>query len=61
MSAGQINVPFVIRMACGGGSQLGAQHSHSLEGWYAHVPGLKVVCPSNPHDAKGLLEDSLPR
>ena len=56
MSGGQINVPVVIRMASGGGSQLGAQHSHSLEGWYAHVPGLKVVCPSNPHDAKGLLK-----
>jgi pyruvate dehydrogenase E1 component beta subunit len=56
MSGGQINVPVVIRMASGAGSQLGAQHSHSLEGWYAHVPGLKVVCPSNPHDAKGLLK-----
>jgi pyruvate dehydrogenase E1 component beta subunit len=56
MSGGQINVPLVIRMASGAGSQLGAQHSHSLEGWYAHVPGLKVVCPSNPHDAKGLLK-----
>jgi pyruvate dehydrogenase E1 component beta subunit len=56
MSGGQINVPLVIRMASGAGSQLGAQHSHSLEGWYAHVPGLKVACPSNPHDAKGLLK-----
>ncbi len=56
MSAGQINIPLVIRMASGAGSQLGAQHSHSLEGWYAHVPGLKVVCPSNPYDAKGLLK-----
>jgi pyruvate dehydrogenase E1 component beta subunit len=56
MSAGQIKVPLVIRMASGAGSQLGAQHSHSLEGWYAHVPGLKVVCPSNPRDAKGLLK-----
>ncbi|HEY7268567.1 MAG TPA: alpha-ketoacid dehydrogenase subunit beta [Dehalococcoidia bacterium] len=56
MSGGQIKVPLVIRMASGAGSQLGAQHSHSLEGWYAHVPGLKVACPSNPHDAKGLLK-----
>ncbi len=56
MSGGQIPIPMVIRMASGAGSQLGAQHSQSLEGWYAHVPGLKVVCPSNPHDAKGLLK-----
>ncbi len=56
MSNGQINVPIVIRMASGGGSQLGATHSHSLEGLYAHFPGLKVVCPSNPADAKGLLK-----
>lgn len=58
MSNGQINVPLVIRMASGGGSQLGATHSHSLEGLYAHFPGLKVVCPSNPADAKGLLKRS---
>ncbi|MHB8378150.1 MAG: alpha-ketoacid dehydrogenase subunit beta [Dehalococcoidia bacterium] len=55
MSNGQIRVPLVIRMAGGAGSQLGAQHSHSLEGWYAHVPGLKVVVPATPYDAKGLL------
>jgi pyruvate dehydrogenase E1 component beta subunit len=55
MSNGQINVPLVIRMAGGAGSQLGAQHSHSLESWYAHVPGLKVACPATPYDAKGLL------
>jgi pyruvate dehydrogenase E1 component beta subunit len=55
MSNGQISVPLVIRMAGGAGSQLGAQHSHSLESWYAHVPGLKVVCPATPYDAKGLL------
>jgi len=55
MSNGQINVPIVIRMAGGGGSQLGAQHSHSLESWYAHVPGLKVAAPATPYDAKGLL------
>ena len=55
MSNGQITVPLVLRMAGGAGSQLGAQHSHSLEGWYAHVPGLKVVVPATPYDAKGLL------
>lgn len=59
MSNGQINVPIVIRMASGGGSQLGAQHSHSLEGWYAHVPGLKVCVPSDPYDARGLLRTAL--
>jgi len=56
MSNGQINVPMVIRMASGGGSQLAATHSHSLEGLYAHFPGLKVVCPSNAADGKGLLK-----
>jgi len=59
MSGGQVSVPIVIRMASGAGSQLGAQHSHSLENWYAHVPGLKVVCPSNAYDAKGLLKTAL--
>ncbi|GAB4320607.1 MAG: pyruvate dehydrogenase complex E1 component subunit beta [Dehalococcoidia bacterium] len=56
MSGGQANVPLVIRMASGAGSQLGATHSHSLEGLFAHFPGLKVVCPSNPADGKGLLK-----
>ncbi|MFQ5382600.1 MAG: alpha-ketoacid dehydrogenase subunit beta [Dehalococcoidia bacterium] len=56
MSGGQFTVPLVIRMASGGGSQLGATHSHSLEGMYAHFPGLKVVCPAFPDDAKGLLK-----
>lgn len=55
MSGGQISVPLVIRMATGGGRQLAAQHSHSLEGWYAHVPGIKVVTPATPADARGLL------
>jgi pyruvate dehydrogenase E1 component beta subunit len=59
MSNGQIRVPLVVRMASGGGSQLGATHSHSLEGWYAHVPGLYVAAPSNPADAKGLLKTAL--
>ncbi len=56
MSAGQFHVPLVIRMASGAGSQLGSQHSHSLEGWYAHIPGLKVVVPYTPYDARGLLK-----
>lgn len=58
MSNGQISVPLVLRMASGAGSQLGATHSHSLEGLYAHFPGLKVVAPSNPSDAKGLLKQA---
>ncbi len=56
MSGGQVHVPMVLRMASGGGSQLGATHSHSLEGMFAHFPGLLVVCPSFPADAKGLLK-----
>jgi len=59
MSGGQINVPLVIRMASGGGSQLAATHSHDLAGWYAHVPGLKVAVPSTPYDARGLLKTAL--
>lgn len=55
MFGGQVSVPLIIRMASGAGLSTGAQHSHSLEGWFAHIPGLKVVCPSNPADAKGLL------
>ena len=50
MSGGQFNVPLVIRMATGAGRQLAAQHSHSLEGWYAHIPGIKVLAPG---DARG--------
>ncbi len=59
MSGGQINVPLIIRMASGGGSQLGATHSHDLAGWYAHVPGLKVCVPATPYDARGLLKTAL--
>jgi len=55
MSGGQFNVPLVIRMATGGGKQLGAQHSHSLEGWYAHIPGLKVLTPATVQDAYDML------
>ncbi len=55
MSGGQFSVPLVVRMATGGGRQLAAQHSHSLEVWYAHIPGVKVVTPATVADAKGLL------
>lgn len=55
MSGGQLNVPVVIRMATGAGRQLAAQHSNSLEGWYAHVPGLRVVAPATVEDAYGML------
>ena len=55
MSGGQINVPVVIRMTTGGGRQLAAQHSHSLEGWYAHIPGLRIVAPATLEDARGML------
>jgi len=55
MSGGQLSVPLVVRMATGGGRQLAAQHSHSLEGWYAHVPGIKVVAPATVADARGML------
>ena len=59
MSGGQFNVPIVIRMATGAGRQLAAQHSHSLEGWYAHVPGLKVVAPATVEDARWMLASAL--
>ncbi len=55
MSGGLTPVPMVVRMAVGGGLQVGAQHSQMLEAWLAHVPGLKVVVPSTPTDARGLL------
>ena len=59
MSGGQFNVPIVIRMTTGAGRQLAAQHSHSLEGWYAHVPGLKVVTPATIEDARWMLPTAL--
>jgi pyruvate dehydrogenase E1 component beta subunit len=59
MSGGQFAVPLVIRMATGAGRQLAAQHSHSLECWYAHVPGLKVVAPATIEDARGMLSSAL--
>jgi pyruvate dehydrogenase E1 component beta subunit len=58
MSGGQLHCPMIIRMASGAGSQLSSQHSHSLEGWYAHIPGLRVVVPYTPHDARGLLKSA---
>ena len=60
MSGGQFNVPVVIRMATGGGKQLAAQHSHSLEGWYAHIPGLKVLTPATVEDALDRLAHDAP-
>ena len=59
MSGGQFGVPLVIRMATGAGKQLAAQHSHSLEGWYAHIPGLKVLAPATLEDARGMLWTAL--
>ena len=59
MSGGQLNVPIVIRMTTGAGRQLAAQHSHSLEGWYAHVPGIKVLTPATLEDARGMLWTAL--
>jgi len=59
MSGGVFGVPLVIRMATGAGKQLAAQHSHSLEGWYAHIPGLKVLTPATLEDARGMLMTAL--
>ena len=59
MSGGQFPVPLVIRIATGAGRQLAAQHSHSLEAWYAHVPGLRVVEPATIDDARGMLRPAI--
>ncbi len=59
MSGGQCNVPLVIRLTTGAGRQLAAQHSHSLEGWYAHIPGIKVVAPATVDDARWMLPTAL--
>jgi pyruvate dehydrogenase E1 component beta subunit len=59
MSGGQFSVPLVVRMATGGGRGLAAQHSHSLEGWYAHIPGIKVLTPGTLEDARGMLWTAL--
>src|SRR5690606_37928182 len=59
MSGGQYNVPIVFRGPTGNAGQLGAQHAQNFENWYANTPGLKVVVPSNPYDAKGLLKTAI--
>jgi pyruvate dehydrogenase E1 component beta subunit len=59
MSGGQFSVPLVIRMATGAGRQLAAQHSHSFECWYAHVPGIRVLAPATLDDARGMLPAAL--
>jgi pyruvate dehydrogenase E1 component beta subunit len=59
MSGGQFSVPLVIRMATGAGRQLAAQHSHSLENWYAHIPGITVLAPATVADAYGMLRTAL--
>ncbi|MCK8462451.1 pyruvate dehydrogenase (acetyl-transferring) E1 component subunit alpha [Aliiroseovarius sp. S1339] len=59
MSNNQFGVPVVIRMATGAGKQLAAQHSHSLEGWYAHIPGLRILAPATLEDARGMLWTAL--
>jgi len=59
LSGGQCNVPLVIRMTTGAGRQLAAQHSHSLEAWYAHIPGIRVVAPATLEDARGMLAAAL--
>lgn len=59
MSGGQVSVPLVVRMATGGGRQLAAQHSHSLEVWYAHIPGITVVAPATVTDARYMLKMAL--
>jgi pyruvate dehydrogenase E1 component beta subunit len=59
MSGGQFSIPLVIRMATGAGRQLAAQHAHSLEGWYAHIPGIRIVTPATIADAYGMLPTAL--
>jgi pyruvate dehydrogenase E1 component beta subunit len=59
MSGGQLNVPVVVRMTTGAGRQLAAQHSHSLEGWYAHIPGITVLAPGTVADARWMLAPAL--
>ena len=59
MSGGKVGVPLVVRMATGGGRQLAAQHSHSFEGWFAHVPGLRILVPATVTDARHMLRTAL--
>jgi pyruvate dehydrogenase E1 component beta subunit len=55
MSGGQLSVPLVVRMATGGGRQMAAQHEHSLEAWYAHIPGIRALAPATVEDARGMV------
>jgi pyruvate/2-oxoglutarate/acetoin dehydrogenase E1 component len=59
LTGGQVKVPIVIRLPCGGGQGAGAQHSQSLYSWFAHVPGIKVALPATPMDAKGLMKSAI--
>lgn len=59
MSGGQVSVPVVVRMTTGGGRRVAAQHSHSLEGWFAHIPGIKVLFPATAQDARFMLAAAL--
>jgi pyruvate dehydrogenase E1 component beta subunit len=59
MSGGQLKIPLTVRVQCGISGAMGAHHSQSLESWLCHVPGLKVLMPSNPGDAKGLLKSAI--
>jgi len=59
MSGGKMKAPLVVRTTMGAGRRIAAQHSQSLHAWYAHIPGLKVVIPSTPYDAKGLLKTAI--
>ena len=59
MFGGEVQVPMVIRTPGGAGGQLTAQHSQSFEVWFANTPGMKVLAPANPHDAKGLLKSAI--
>jgi pyruvate dehydrogenase E1 component beta subunit/2-oxoisovalerate dehydrogenase E1 component len=59
MSDGQVRVPVVLRLATGAGRQLAAQHSHSFEGWYAHIPGLRILAPATLEDARGMLATAM--
>src|SRR5262249_6498495 len=59
MSGGKLRVPLTVRTTMGAGRRAAAQHSQSLYAWFSHIPGLKVVVPSTPYDAKGLLKTSI--
>ncbi|HKZ69264.1 MAG TPA: alpha-ketoacid dehydrogenase subunit beta [Anaerolineales bacterium] len=59
MSGGKLNVPMVLRTTMGAGRRSAAQHSQSLHAWYSHIPGLKVVVPATPYDAKGLMKSAI--